>query len=90
MSASGALADIRSQHVFLTVPRFPPPFLHVEKGDAHFLDRSVVHRRLEIVAERLPARQQGAAPPPGLEQTQRGRLGDLERADDPFVEPFTA
>ena len=44
------------------------------------------HRRLQIVAKRVPARQDWPPFNPGFEQAQRGRLSDLERADDSIAE----
>ena len=60
--------------------------LGVEEQHAHFLDRRMGHRRLQIIAERLPARQQGPALDARFEQAQRGRLGDLERGDCAFAQ----
>ena len=54
--------------------------LGVEEQDAHPLDRRMGHRRLEIIAQRLPARQDRPPLDPGFEQPQRARLGDLDRA----------
>ena len=50
----------------------------------------MAHRRLKIIAERVPARQDRAALDLGFEQAKRGRLGDLERADGAFAKPFGA
>ena len=48
------------------------------------------HRRLQIIAERVPARQHRAALDARFEQAERGRLRDLERADYAVGQAFTA
>ena len=48
------------------------------------------HGRVEIVAERVPARQDGLLFDPRFEQAQRGRLGDLDRGDRRIGQPFVA
>ena len=56
-------------------------FLALRNRIAHFLDPRVRHGGVEVIAERIPARQHRPAFDPRLEQAQRGRLRDLERGD---------
>ena len=46
------------------------------------------HRRLEIIAERVPAREDRPAFDTGFEQAQRRRLGDLQRRDHAVAQAF--
>ena len=64
--------------------------LGVEEQDAHLLDPLVRHCRVEIIAERVPARQDRLALDPRFEQPQRGRFGDLERGDGRIGQPLAA
>ena len=50
--------------------------------------RRVRHRGVEIIAERVPARQDRPVLDPRFEQAQRGRLGDLERGDGRIGQAF--
>ena len=61
---------VREQHV-----------LGVEEEDADLLGPTVGHGRVQIVAERVPARQNRLPFDPRLEQPQRGGLGNLECGD---------
>lgn len=64
--------------------------LGVEEQDPYLLDRRMAHRRLQIVAQRIPARQDGSPFNPRFEKAERARLRDLQRADDSVGQPFAA
>jgi hypothetical protein len=79
VDASGPHRLVRDQHV-----------LGVEEQDPHLLDRLMSHRRLEIVTERVPTRQNGPAFNAGLKQAERTRFRDLQCADDAVAQAFAA
>ena len=61
--------------------------LGVEEQDPDFFDPPVRHRRVKIIGERVPARQQRPAFEACFEQAQRNGLGDLECGDRRSVRP---